>query len=227
MAAAAMPCVICDTLEFSYFISTKSCPSIQMMECKVVLVGDSKCGKSALIHRFANGNFLEVYTPTDFERCSVDHLAGDYSVRLTMWDTSGASAYDTVRPLCYKDARAFLLCFDITSPTSLHNALKKWYPEIRTHSDAPVVLCGCQKDSVDEVKRPVTFSQALSVNRQIGSTGYVETSSKTEEGVTDVFELCALAALGKPRFASLVRKHAPHLRRHLRTHHSHRSCNIM
>lgn len=30
------------------------------MECKVVLVGDSKCGKSALIHRFANDNFLRV-----------------------------------------------------------------------------------------------------------------------------------------------------------------------
>lgn len=197
------------------------------MECKVVLVGDSKCGKSALIHRFANDNFLRVYTPTDFERCAVDHTVGDVRVEFTLWDTSGASAYDTVRPLCYKDARAFLLCFDTTSQISLHNALKKWYPEIRTYSTAPVVLCGCRSDLRGEVRHPVTQEQAIAACRQMEATGYVETSSKEEEGVTDAFELCGLAALGsKPRFASLVRRHAPHLKRHLHAP-QHRSCNIM
>ncbi|KAF8771570.1 Rho-related GTP-binding protein RhoE like protein [Argiope bruennichi] len=197
------------------------------MECKVVVVGDSKCGKSALVHRFANDNFLTMYVPTDFERCSVDHLVGDYSVRLTIWDTSGAAAYDTVRPLCYKDARAFLVCFDLSSQMSLNNTLKKWLQEIRGHSEAPIILCGCQSDTRDEVKHPVTYEQATSISRQMNATGYVETSAKTEEGVTDAFELCALAALGKSRFASLVRRHAPHLKKHLRTHHQHKSCIIM
>ncbi|KFM58299.1 Rho-related GTP-binding protein RhoE, partial [Stegodyphus mimosarum] len=198
------------------------------MECKVVLVGDSKCGKSALVHRFANDNFLRVYTPTDFERCTVDHIVGDYQVRLTLWDTSGASAYDTVRPLSYQDARAFLLCFDVTSQVSLHNALKKWYPEIRTHSEAPIVLCGCRSDLRGEVRHPVTAEQAMAACRQMSATGYVETSAKEEIGVTDAFELTALSALGgKPRFASLVRRHAPHLKRHLRPHQQHRTCVVM
>ncbi|XP_054716229.1 rho-related GTP-binding protein RhoE-like [Uloborus diversus] len=198
------------------------------MECKVVLVGDSKCGKSALTHRFSNDNFLRVYTPTDFERCSVDHTVGDIRVLYTLWDTSGAIAYDQVRPLCYQDARAFLLCFDVTSQVSLHNALKKWYPEIRTHSEAPVVLCGCRSDLRNEVRHPVTYEQAVAVSRQIGATGYIETSAKNEEGINDAFELCGLAVFGgKSRFSSLVRRHAPHLKRHIHSSTQHRSCNVM
>lgn len=69
--------------------------------------------------------------------------------------------------------------------------------------------------------------QAVAASRQMEATGYVETTSKDEEGVTDAFELCGLAAIGsKPRFASLVRRHAPHLKRHIHSS-SHRSCNIM
>jgi GTPase SAR1 family protein len=31
-------------------------------ECKVVLVGDSRCGKTALVQRFVDDNFVEVGT---------------------------------------------------------------------------------------------------------------------------------------------------------------------
>ncbi|GIY97036.1 rho-related GTP-binding protein RhoE, partial [Caerostris extrusa] len=102
-----------------------------------------------------------------------------------------------------------------------------WYQEIRAHSEAPIILCGCQSDIRDDVKHPVTYEQAMTISRKMNATGYIETSAKVEEGVTDAFELSALAALGKSRFASLVRRHAPHLKKHLRTHHQHRSCSIM
>lgn len=69
--------------------------------------------------------------------------------------------------------------------------------------------------------------QAIAACRQMEATGYVETTSQNEEGVTDAFELCGLAALGnKPRFSSLVRRHAPHLKRHLHAP-QHRSCIVM
>lgn len=32
---------------------------------------------------------FQVYTPTDFERCAVDHTVGDVRVEFTLWDTSG------------------------------------------------------------------------------------------------------------------------------------------
>lgn len=38
---------------------------------------------------------------------------------------SGSPYYDNVRPLCYSDSDAVLLCFDISRPDAVDGALKK------------------------------------------------------------------------------------------------------
>ncbi|XP_022254435.1 rho-related GTP-binding protein RhoN-like isoform X2 [Limulus polyphemus] len=137
------------------------------------------------------------------------YKVGDCSINYTVWDTSGASAYGTVRPLAYKDASVFLLCFSIVDPESLNNTAARWHPEIRQHcAEVPVILCGCQCDlrnDLDTVTslakdklQPVTSEQALVVSRQIGATTYVETTSRqTGRSSCEAFEVAALAALGK------------------------------
>ncbi|XP_054715878.1 ras-like GTP-binding protein rhoA [Uloborus diversus] len=177
--------------------------------CKIVLVGDSGCGKTSLITRFVSDTFTQVYTPTGFERYTATYSVGGHRIHFTLWDTSGTSTYDTVRPLAYKDASVFLLCFSIGSPDSLDSTIKKWYPEIRQHSqNIPIILCGCQSDlrhdaetmrALAKIKKvPVTAEQALGVSRQIHATTYVESSSHScSRSVRDAFEISALAALGK------------------------------
>lgn len=39
--------------------------------------------------------------------------------------TPGSPYYDNVRPLCYSDSDAVLLCFDISRPETVDSALKK------------------------------------------------------------------------------------------------------
>jgi hypothetical protein len=54
----------------------------------------------------------------------------DYEV-YTLWlryyfvTVSGTGAYDNVRPLAYQDAKVFLLCFRVSDPDSLDNAVSK------------------------------------------------------------------------------------------------------
>uniref|UniRef100_A0A1B6CR53 Rho-related GTP-binding protein RhoE n=1 Tax=Clastoptera arizonana TaxID=38151 RepID=A0A1B6CR53_9HEMI len=183
--------------------------AVEDIDCKIVLVGDSKCGKTSLIQRFISDKFAEVYTPTGFEKYATTYNVGDYRTHFSVWDTSGTTAYDSVRPLAYPDTQIFLLCFRISDPDSLDNAVNKWYPEIRQHCDnTPVILCGCQNDLRNDIetlsylskqrKTPVTSEQAVTVSRQIAATTYVETSAKTSsKAVRDAFEVAALAALGK------------------------------
>lgn len=179
-------------------------------EIKVVLVGDTHCGKTALVQRFISDQFNETYAPTGFEKYSATCAVADYRINFSVWDTSGTTAYDTVRPLAYQDARVFLLCFNVAEPDSLHSAAAKWYREVRAHAGGatPVILCGCRADLRHDSEaltllakmhaQPVTSEQALAVARQLGATTYVETSSKTSgKGVRDAFEVAALAALGK------------------------------
>lgn len=178
-------------------------------EVKVVLVGDTQCGKTALVQRFVSDTFTDAYTPTGFEKYGYTCMVTDYRVNFSVWDTSGTTSYDTVRPLAYQDARIYVLCFSVAEPESLHNAAAKWYQEVRTHGgSAPVLLCGCKADLRHDKEtltilskhrtHPVTSEEALSVARQLGATTYVETSSRaSSKGVKDAFEVAALAALGK------------------------------
>ncbi|XP_022241472.1 ras-like GTP-binding protein rhoA [Limulus polyphemus] len=140
--------------------------------------------------------------------CLVNEKEWDEGVNLLLFAVR-TPAYDTVRPLAYKDASVFLLCFSIGDPGSLSNTTSRWNPEIRYHcAEVPVILCGCQSDLRSDMgiasalakdkQHPVTSEQALVVSRQVGAATYVETSSKqTGRSSQDAFEVAALAALGK------------------------------
>ncbi|RZF32719.1 hypothetical protein LSTR_LSTR005912 [Laodelphax striatellus] len=202
------------------------CPPCRAVPCRAVSLRQScstqdlraLCAPSTHAQsgttRNGNGNgkrneMRRVYTPTGFEKYAVTYNVGDYRAHFSIWDTSGAAAYDTVRPLAYQDVKVFLLCFRVSDPESLDNAIKKWYPEIRQHCEStPVILCGCQSDLRNDIETisilakqhriPVTSEQAVYASRQINATTYVETSSKTSvKGVRDAFEVALLAALGK------------------------------
>lgn len=68
---------------------------------------------------------MQTYIPTGFEKYSTKNVVDEFTVEYSIWDTSGSSAYDTVRPLAYQDANVFLLCFNIGDADSLEQAVKK------------------------------------------------------------------------------------------------------
>nr|CAD7426215.1 unnamed protein product [Timema monikensis] len=117
-------------------------------------------------------------------------------------------AYDTVRPLAYQDARVFLLCFRVSDPDSLDNAVNKlsrvstaedrsdpvgyhsgllceeWYPEIRQHCDnTPVILCGCQSDMRNDIE---TISSLAKMRRIPVTSEQAVTVSRTVGATTYV-----------------------------------------
>ncbi|XP_056588248.1 rho family GTPase 1a isoform X1 [Triplophysa dalaica] len=96
-----------------------------VMRCKLVLVGDVQCGKTAMLQVLAKDCYPETYVPTVFENYTAGLDLEEQRVELSLWDTSGSPYYDNVRPLCYSDADAVLLCFDISRPDTVESALKK------------------------------------------------------------------------------------------------------
>ncbi|XP_072775096.1 rho-related GTP-binding protein RhoN isoform X2 [Taeniopygia guttata] len=93
--------------------------------CKIVVVGDTQCGKTALLHVFAKDCYPESYVPTVFENYTASFEIDKQRTELNMWDTSGSAYYDNVRPLAYPDSDAVLICFDISRPETLDSVLKK------------------------------------------------------------------------------------------------------
>ncbi|KAL1250067.1 hypothetical protein QQF64_021072, partial [Cirrhinus molitorella] len=96
-----------------------------VVRCKLVLVGDVQCGKTAMLQVLAKDCYPETYVPTVFENYTACLELDDQRVELSLWDTSGSPYYDNVRPLCYSDSDAVLLCFDISRPDIFDSGLKK------------------------------------------------------------------------------------------------------
>ncbi|KAF3846041.1 hypothetical protein F7725_003119 [Dissostichus mawsoni] len=185
--------------------------------CKIVVVGDTQCGKTALLHVFAKDSYPENYVPTVFENYTASFEIEKHRIELNMWDTSGSSYYDNVRPLAYPDSDAVLICFDISRPETLDSVIKKWQGETQEFCpNAKVVLVGCKLDMRTDVSTlrelskqrliPVTHEQGSTIARQMGAVAYVECTSKvSENSVRDVFHITTVA--------SVQRAHKPQVKR--------------
>uniref|UniRef100_A0A8C8RBG3 Rho family GTPase 2 n=1 Tax=Pelusios castaneus TaxID=367368 RepID=A0A8C8RBG3_9SAUR len=180
-----------------------------LARCKIVVVGDTQCGKTALLHVFAKDCYPENYVPTVFENYTASFEIDKQRIELNMWDTSGSAYYDNVRPLAYPDSDAVLICFDISRPETLDSVLKKWQGETQEFCpSAKIVLVGCKLDmrtdlnTLRELSKqrliPVTHEQGSTLARQMGAVAYVECSSKvSENSVRDVFHVTTLASVNR------------------------------
>ncbi|XP_059188520.1 rho-related GTP-binding protein RhoA-C-like [Centropristis striata] len=173
---------------------------------KLVIVGDQACGKTCLFTVFSKDQFPEVFVPTVFENYVVDIELDGKQVELAFWDTSGQEDYPRLRPLNYPDTDVILMCFSFDSPDSLENIPEKWAPEIKQFCpNVPIILVGTKKDlQNDEHTRrelakmkqePVKSDEARDMANRMNAFGYVECSAKTKDGLKEVFEMAARAAL--------------------------------
>ncbi|XP_056244881.1 rho-related GTP-binding protein RhoE-like [Seriola aureovittata] len=175
------------------------------VNCKIVVVGDSECGKSALLNVFAKDCFPECYVPTVFENYTASFDLDLQRVDLRLWDTSGSPYYDNVRPLSYPDADAVLICFDISRPETLDSVLKKWRAEVQEFCpNTKVLLVGCKSDLRTDLftrshsrHTPVSYDQGSNTAKQL-SAPYLECSSlQSENSVRDIFHVATLACINE------------------------------
>ena len=105
---------------------------------KLVLLGDSCVGKSCLLVRFADDDFIENYSATigvDFRFRSINHCGR--KVKLQIWDTAGQERYRTITNAYYKGAEGIILCFDLFKKQSFTN-LEVWLAEVEKHGKTDV-----------------------------------------------------------------------------------------
>ncbi|EPS43293.1 hypothetical protein H072_2716 [Dactylellina haptotyla CBS 200.50] len=176
---------------------------------KLVVVGDGGCGKTCLLISFSHGYFPEKYVPTVFENyiAHTAHKPTGRPIELALWDTAGQEDYDRLRPLSYPETDVLFVCFAVDCPTSFENVMEKWYPEV-VHfcPTVPLILVGLKSDlrhntNAIELLRtqglaPVPQEKAIATAGRIGAI-YRECSSKTMDGVHELFELAVNTAVGK------------------------------
>jgi small GTP-binding protein len=154
---------------------------------KIVLVGETRVGKSCILDRRLNDVFEEQIPNTIGTAFSSTFLhtdAGD--VRLQLWDTAGQEQYAALASMYYRNAHIALLVFDITShPTFL--ALRRWAQEVKEKAPPSIriILVGNKADL--ESQRAVKHEDIKEFRDQIRAITYVETSAKTGAGIDMLF----------------------------------------
>ncbi|GFR03516.1 ras-like GTP-binding protein RHO [Trichonephila clavata] len=175
---------------------------MDVIQKKLVTVGDDGCGKTCLNVVFSLDRFPTVDIPTVFERYVTDIEVDGWHLELDLWDTANQWFCDGIWQRWYSDADVILMCFGIDNPDSLKNISEKWNPEVKDFCpNVPIVVVGNKKDIRNSTELPdlidkqITFDQGYEMTQKINAYGYVECSAKTKDGVRDVFKMAARAAL--------------------------------
>ncbi len=171
-------------------------PSQSELLFKVVIIGESGVGKSCLLYRATSGSFRETYEVTIGAAFgSFTSRCNGRPVKLQIWDTAGQENFRSMVHVFYKGAHTVILVYDITRRDSFER-LEDWLTEIMENASAgaKVALVGSQKDRED--MREVATEVGEAFARKHGLAAFLETSAKTGEGITELFEqivslLCA------------------------------------
>ncbi|XP_045184437.1 cdc42 homolog [Mercenaria mercenaria] len=178
----------------------------KIMAQKVVnctIIGDGMVGKTSLALAFVNKQPPgEAYVATVF-----DNYAGTVSVHgeqytVGIFDSPGQHDYEDVRAFSYRDSEVIIACYSVNDTDSLQNVKDVWIQEAKSHvkRKKPLLLLGCQTDIREKGGRQsgqdyVTQDEGVALAKEIGAEAYIECSSLTMEGVTEVFQSVVTLAL--------------------------------
>lgn len=153
---------------------------------RLLMVGDSSCGKTSLVLRFDQNVFSTKFVTTigvDY-RDKMVKIEGA-PMRLQLWDTAGQERFRSLTSNFFGRADGFVLCYDISNRPSFDHVVG-WMRDIKTRAppDCDIVLCGNKSDL--ESDRVVQVNEGQELADEYG-VQFFETSALTGSNVEGMF----------------------------------------
>eukprot|EP00916_Digyalum_oweni_P004900 GHVL01008791.1.p1 GENE.GHVL01008791.1~~GHVL01008791.1.p1 ORF type:complete len:210 (+),score=19.41 GHVL01008791.1:789-1418(+) len=151
---------------------------------KLLLIGDSAVGKSCLLLRFTEDQYLPSHIATigiDFKMKTMD-IDGS-RVKLQIWDTAGQERFRTVTQAYYRSAMGIILVYDVTKEESFNN-IRTWIRQIESFGSENVnkILVGNKAD----LPKVISAARGRALAEDNGMH-FFETSALSGLNVADVF----------------------------------------
>ncbi|KAJ5068119.1 ras and ef-hand domain-containing protein [Anaeramoeba ignava] len=163
---------------------------------KVLIIGNSLVGKSCILLRFCDNEFVEDIGTTigvDFRFASL--TIQEEPVKLQIWDTAGQERFRTITSTYYRNADAIMIVYDITDKDSFAQ-VKNWFREISNNapSNVTTILVGNKIDL--ENKRVISSDEGKSLAKSLRSP-FIEVSAKMGDNIETAFSALTVEALKK------------------------------
>lgn len=127
------------------------------IKTKIVLLGDTSVGKTSLAHRFQKDEMPQNVTSTLGAQFITVTLPDEHAeLQFDIWDTAGQERFKSLGSLYYRNAKAALVVYDISSEKSLQRA-KEWIAELQQSAEPDIIitLIGNKCDLEDQRVIPV------------------------------------------------------------------------
>eukprot|EP00750_Incisomonas_marina_P003641 INCI13310.1.p1 GENE.INCI13310.1~~INCI13310.1.p1 ORF type:complete len:212 (-),score=28.83 INCI13310.1:90-725(-) len=164
---------------------------------KIILIGDTGCGKSCILYHFIEGRRRQgasKYTIGVEYGSRVVTVAGK-SIKLKIWDTAGHERFRSVTHSYYRNSQGAIVVYDITERETFDH-LQYWCTDSQTlgSPDISIVIAGNKLDLRSD--RRVDFLEASRFAQDRGAA-FLETSAVSGDNIDALFNMCAKAILGK------------------------------
>ena len=122
-----------------------------MSTFKILLLGDGGVGKTTLLKRHLDGEFIKKYDATlGVEVYTLTFQTNYEQITLSIWDCAGQEKFSGILNEHYKDSMGAIVMFDLTSKLSFKN-VNQWIKSI--NNKIPIVICGNKCDiGLDNIK---------------------------------------------------------------------------
>ena len=157
------------------------------LKFKMIVLGESRVGKTSLIKRYTKDQFGGVYLTTvgiDFQDKTIE--IEDKKVKLQVWDTAGQERFRNVAKNYFQSSNGFLLVFDITDKESFQKLNDFWMDQLNMHAPkkAKSVLVGNKSDLAGQRQVSIEDAEEFAKNNNLK---YYEVSAKEGTKVVELF----------------------------------------
>ena len=130
---------------------------MNVIRCKVALVGDSKVGKTNIASQLTKKNFNNTYQTTlgiEYSQYDIQIKDTNYTVQFHILDFTGFSTFRETIYNLIKDCNFILLVYDLTNLESFQN-IKLWktmVDELNVKKNTVRYLIGNKNENPDKIK---------------------------------------------------------------------------
>ena len=154
---------------------------------KLLLMGDSKEGKTSIILNYTEHIFPEEHIATIGVEYKDKYIIKDnYNIRLQIWDTAGQERFRSITKSIYRNANGVLFVYDITNKESFAN-IKNWIKDLQNvGNDIKGIIVG---NKIDLDPERIIDKKDLEEMANKYQMPFIETSAKQNTFVNDAFNL--------------------------------------
>ena len=153
---------------------------------KIVIIGCSNVGKTEILNSYVNKNYVfenDTKTTIGISYVKIKKKYDNF-VNFQIWDTAGEERYRSIIKNYFKKSKGALIVYDITNEQSF-NQLDYWFDELKSQTDAEIILVGNKLDLSGE--RKIAYNAGKD-KAKLYNASFFEVSAKKRENINEVFD---------------------------------------